>query len=153
MVRTAAPRPAAHTPERDAHQCHREACARALEGPRWQQRLAPLAEHMVRMRLVRGQNEHGAPARKINGEILRETMCRLLRAGDENAYLAYDLVVEAVDPQWLAAERGVSLHTLTEQTREALQWLASAYEARLYAGAVAEPGLFTAGAMRKALRQ
>jgi hypothetical protein len=151
MVTTAAPHHAHHAAERDAHQRHLDACARALEAPRWRQRLSPFAETLVSLRLVRGRNEHGAPVRRLDAEMLRETMCRLLRAGDENAYLVFELVVEAMDPQWLAAERGTSVHVLTEQLREAVQWVASAYEARAYAGAVAEPGL--AGFIRSRQRR
>jgi hypothetical protein len=35
-------------------------------------------------------------------------MCGLLREGDESAHLVYELIVEAMDPQWVAAERGVT---------------------------------------------
>lgn len=74
----------------------------------WQQRLAPLAQALVDLRLVRACNAHGAPARRLDGEVLRQTMCRLLREGDESAHLVYELIVEAMDPQWVAAERGVT---------------------------------------------
>ena len=151
MVTTAAARSTPHAAESDPHQRHLDACARALEAPRWRQRLSPLAEALVHLRLVRGRNERGAPVRRLDAEMLRETMWRLLRAGDENAYLTYELVVESMDPQWLAAERGTSVHVLTEQLREAVQWIASAYEARAYSGAVAEPGL--AGFIRSRRRQ
>ena len=82
----------------------------------------------MRLHLVRGRNEHGAPVRRLDAEVLRETMCRLLRAGDDSAYLVFEFVVEGMDAEWVAAERGVSQPVLTEQTRGALRRIASAYE-------------------------
>ena len=103
---TLSPSPAA--PEFAARERHLRACVRALSAHGWQQRLAPLAQVLADLRLVRGRNEHGAPARRLDGQVLRDTMCRLLREGDESAYLVYQLVVEAMDPAWVAAERSVS---------------------------------------------
>jgi hypothetical protein len=79
---------------------------------------------------VRGRNEHGAPLRRLDAEVLRETLCRLLSEGDEGALLVFDLVVEAMDPQWVAQDRGVTVPVLTEQLRAAVQWVAGCYEAR-----------------------
>jgi hypothetical protein len=93
--------------------------------------------------------EHGAPARRLDGEVLRATMCRLLRASDDGAYLVYQLLIEAMDAARVAADRGVSQAVLTEQLRHAVQWIASVYEARAYAGEVSDPGL--AGAVRARL--
>jgi hypothetical protein len=84
----------------------------------------------VDLRLVRGRNEHGAPLRRLDAEVLRETLCRLLSEGDEGALLVFELVVEGMDPEWVAQDRGGTVPVLTEQLREAVQWVASAYEAR-----------------------
>jgi hypothetical protein len=119
--------------ERDARQSHLRAYVRSLEAPRWQQRLAPLAQVLVDLRLVRGRNEHGAPTRHIEAEVLRETMCQLLREGDESAYLAYQALVEGMDADWLAAERGVSRPALVDLLRDATRDLAVAYEDTAYA--------------------
>jgi hypothetical protein len=73
----------AFSTEREAHPRHLRACTRALEARGWQQRLAPLAQALAGLRLVRGRNEHGAPLRRLDAEVLRETLCRLLSAGDE----------------------------------------------------------------------
>jgi hypothetical protein len=65
--------PSRAAPELAARERHLRACMRVLEGRGWQQRLTPLAQLLVQMRLVRGQNEHGTPARKVDGELLRQT--------------------------------------------------------------------------------
>jgi hypothetical protein len=66
--------------------------------------------------------------RRLDGEVLRETMCRLLREGDESAYLVFELLVEGMDPAWVAAERGVSALMLTELLCDAVDALAVEYE-------------------------
>jgi hypothetical protein len=109
---------------------------RSLEAPRWQQRLAPLAQALVDLRLVRGRNEQGAPVRHLDAEVLRATLCQLLQEGDESAYLAYQALVEGMDADWLAAERGVSRPALMELLREAVDQLAIEYEDVAYAGVV-----------------
>jgi hypothetical protein len=35
-----------------------------------------------------------------------------------------------MDPEWVAEDRGVTVPVLTEQLREAVQWLAGCYEVR-----------------------
>jgi hypothetical protein len=82
------------------------------------------------LRLVRGRNEQGAPLRRLDAQVLQQTLCRLLKEGDENVFLVYELLVEGMDPDWVARDRGLSLHALTQQLRDALRWLAGCYEAR-----------------------
>jgi hypothetical protein len=141
MATTSAPFPAAEddAAEQGARQRHLRACLRTLEARGWQQRLAPLAETLVRLRLVRGRNEHGAPVRRLDAEVLRAAMCRLLQEGDDSAYLAYQLVVEGMDAEWVAAERGVSRAALTEQLRDALSHLALQYEDVAFASLAQSP--------------
>jgi hypothetical protein len=122
-----------------AREHHLRACVRSLETRGWQQRLAPLAEAMVRLRLVRGRNEQGAPVRHLDAELLRATMCRLVAEGDDSAYLVYQLVVEGMDAAWVAAERGVSQVVLTEQLRNAVRRIAGAYEDLAYGRLNASP--------------
>jgi hypothetical protein len=129
IARTSAD-PLAPTASATAQQRYLRACVRALETRGWQQRLAPLAQVLVDLRLVRGRNEHGAPLRRLDGELLQQTLCRLLGEGDENALLVYDVLVEGMDPQWVAEDRGVTVSVLPEQLREALRWVAGCYEAR-----------------------
>jgi hypothetical protein len=112
---------------------------RSLEARGWQQRLAPLAETIVRLRLVRGCNEHGTPVRHLDAEVLRATMHRLLSEGDDSAYLVYQLVVEGMDAEWVAAEQGVSPAVLTEQLRNAVRRIAGAYEDLAYGHLNASP--------------
>jgi hypothetical protein len=92
VVTTSAPVSAAETTDRQARERHLAACVRTLEARGWRQRLAPLAETLVRLRLVRGRNEHGTPVRHLDAEVLRATMHRLLSEGDDSAYLVYQLV-------------------------------------------------------------
>jgi hypothetical protein len=106
LLGTTAAGPDVRAFEREARQRHLRACVRALEARGWQQRLAPLAQALVDLRLVRGRNEHGAPLRRLDAEVLRETLCRLLSEGDEGALLVFELVVEGMDPEWVAQDRG-----------------------------------------------
>jgi hypothetical protein len=85
MVTTSAPALAADATDHQARERHLAACARTLEVRGWQQRLAPLAETLVRLHLVHARNEHGTPVRRLDAQMLRETLCRLLREGDHSA--------------------------------------------------------------------
>lgn len=124
-------------------------CVAALNRPGWQQRLAPLAQHITGRRLVRARSDAGAALRHLDLHMLREALSTLLRHDWEVGSVIYDLVVKGTEASVAAVERGVSLAVLTEQLRHAVQRVASAYEARAYAGEVSEPGL--AGAVRARL--
>jgi hypothetical protein len=53
-----------------------------------------------------------------------------LSEGDEGAAIVFDLVVEGMDPEWVAEDWGITVPVLTEQLRAAVQWVAGCYEAR-----------------------
>ena len=53
-------------------------CLRALRAPGWEQRLQPLATHMVEKYLVRARGDAAAPLRHLDLQVLREALSRLL---------------------------------------------------------------------------
>jgi hypothetical protein len=99
-----------------------------LQTPGWEQRLQPLATHLATQKLVRARGYTGAPVRHLDLGLLREALCRLLRAESEGASLIVALVVEGADPPAVAAERAVSRPALVEQLRDAVRALAIRYE-------------------------
>jgi hypothetical protein len=103
-------------------------CLGALSRPGWQKRLAPLAQHMARQRLVRACGYAGAFQRHLDLEVLCQALGRLLRHQWEDGYLIYQLVVENMDPAAVAAECGTSPLMLTELLRDAVDALAVEYE-------------------------
>src|SRR4051794_34713856 len=88
-----------------------EACGRA--------RLAPLAQHMAQKRLVRARGDVGAALRHLDVGVLREALGRMLCHAWADGYLIYQVVVEGVEPDQVAAERGISRAALVEHLREA----------------------------------
>jgi hypothetical protein len=111
-----------------AHERHLEHCLRTLRACGWDQRLAPLAQHMTAQHLVRGRGHAGAPLRHLDLTVLREAVSGLLRDEWEHGYLIVQLVVEGLDPAEVARERGVSRPALVELLREAVDELAIQYE-------------------------
>jgi hypothetical protein len=77
-----------------AHQRRLEQCLRALQTRGWEQRLQPLATHMIEKRLVRARGDAGAPLRHLEPDVLRTALSRLLSQDDDDGYLVYQLVVE-----------------------------------------------------------
>jgi hypothetical protein len=90
--------------------------------------LQPLATHLAAQKLVRARGYTGVPARHLDVGLLREALCRLLRAECESASLIVELVVEGDDPAVVATERGVSRPVLVEQLRGAVGALAIRHE-------------------------
>ena len=105
----------------------REGCLCALEACGWE-RLAPLAQHMAKKRLVRARGDVGAPLRHLDVHTLRAALLRMLSLDDDAGYLIYQLVVEAAEPALVARERDVTQAVLLEQLREAVEVLALEYE-------------------------
>ena len=122
------PSPAVLAPDHRAQERRTQDALRALSAPEWEQRLQPLAVHMVDRRLVRARSEEGAALRHLDLDVLPEALSQLLRAEWESASLIVELVVEGADPAVLTAERGVSRPVLVEQLREAVAALATRYE-------------------------
>jgi hypothetical protein len=116
-----------------AHERQLQQCVGALQAPGWEQRLQPLATHRATQKLGRARGYTGVPVRHLDLGLLREALCRLLRAEGQGASLIVELVVEAADPAVVAAERGVSRPALVEQLRDAVGALATRY-ARLAHG-------------------
>jgi hypothetical protein len=87
---------------------------------------------MVEPRLLRASSDAGAALRRLEPEVLREALSRLLRDQWVEGSLIYDLVVEGMEPAALAAERGVSRPALAEQLRDAIDQLAMEYERVAY---------------------
>ena len=108
---------------------------RALRARGWEQRLAPLAQHMAQKCLVRARGHAGAPLRHLDLQVLRTALSHMLSQDDDAGYgvLVYQLVVEGAEPAVVAAERGVSRLMLTEQLRDAIDQLALEYEEVAYA--------------------
>ena len=102
-------------------------CLRALEACATEC-LAPLAQHMANARLVRGRGDIGAPLRRLDVQVVRKALSRMLYHEGEDGYLIYQLVVEGAEPAQVAAERGVSHAVLVEQLRDAVGSLACRYE-------------------------
>src|SRR5438067_9410495 len=101
-------------------------------GPRargWQQRLAPLAQHMAERRLVCARGYAGAPLHRLDLEVLRDALGNLLRDPEawEDGYLIYHIVVEGAEPATTAAGRGVSEAALVDELRDAVDRLATEY--------------------------
>jgi hypothetical protein len=119
---------AVSSPDALAHERRLQQCLRALQTSGWEQRLQPLAAHMVDRRLVRARGDAGAPVRHVDLGLLREVLSRLLHAEWDGASLIVALVVEGTDPAVVAAERGVSRPALVEQLRAAVGALATRYE-------------------------
>jgi hypothetical protein len=119
--------PAVSSFDHFAHERRLHQCLRALQTCGWEQRLQPLATHMIEKRLVRARGEACAPLRHLDLEVLRAALSRLLSL-DGGGYLIYHLVVEGADPGLVAAERGVSRAVLVEQLRDAVDELAMEYE-------------------------
>jgi hypothetical protein len=109
---------------------------RALHARGWQRRLAPLVQHMAQRHLVRGRGEDGAPLRRLDFEVLREALSRMLHQEWAGASLIVQLVVVGAEPALVAAERGVNRAVLVEQLRDAVDELAMEYENVAYAGVV-----------------
>ena len=61
-----------------AHERQLQACLRTLHAPGWEQRLLPLATHMVEQHLVRGRGHAGAPLRHLDLDVLREALSQML---------------------------------------------------------------------------
>jgi hypothetical protein len=106
-------------PEHLAHERRPQQCLRALQTRGWEQRLQPLATHMIEKRLVRARGDTGAPLRHLDPDVLRAALSRLLRQEWEDGFIIYQLVVEGTEPALVAAERGVSRLMLTEELRDA----------------------------------
>jgi hypothetical protein len=83
---------------------------------------------MASKALVRGRSEHGSPLRRLDLDVLRQALSRLILGGDVDGLLVYQLVVEGAEPALVAAERGVSRAALVEELREAVDALAVEYE-------------------------
>jgi hypothetical protein len=115
--------PAVSSFDHFAHQRRLQQCLRALQICGWEQRLQPLATHMIEKRLVRARGEACAPLRHLDLEVLRAALSL-----DGDGYLVYQLVVEGADPGLMAAERSVSHAVLVEQLRDAVDELAMEYE-------------------------
>jgi hypothetical protein len=103
-------------------------CLRALHATGWEQRLAPLAQHMTTQRLVRARGHAGGHLRQLDLTLLREALSGLLSDQWEAGSLIVQLLAESQEPATVAAERGVSRAALVEQLREAVGALASGYE-------------------------
>ena len=101
---------------------------RVLSARGWQERFAPLAQHMAERRLVRAPSDAGAALRRLDAEVLREALSRMLREQWDDGSLIYDLVLEGMEPAHVAAERGTSRPAPTEQLRDAIARLALEYE-------------------------
>jgi hypothetical protein len=106
---------------------------RSLRARGWEQRLAPLAQHMAAQHLVRDRGHVGAPLRHLDLAVLREALSNLLRDEWEDGCLIVRLVVEGMDPAKVAREWGVSRPALVELLREAVDELAIQYEDTAYA--------------------
>ena len=119
---------AAPVPDHLAQEGRMQDALRALSAPGWEQRLQPLATHMAAQRLVCARGYIGTPVRHLDLGLLREALCRLLRAEWEDASLIVELIVNGTDPAQVAARRGVSRPALVEQLREAVGALAIRYE-------------------------
>jgi hypothetical protein len=111
-----------------AHERRLPPCLHALRARGWEQRLQPLATHMVEKRLVRARGYAGAPVRHVDLQLLREALSRLLRAEWAAASLIVELVLNGTDSVQVATERGVSRPALVEQLRDAVGALAIRYE-------------------------
>ena len=103
-------------------------CLHALGATGWEQRLAPLAQHMTTQRLVRSCGYSGGYLRQLDLTMLHEALSGLLRDQWDVGSLILQLVVEGQEPAHVAAERGVSRAALVEQLREAVGLLARRYE-------------------------
>jgi hypothetical protein len=101
---------------------------RTLQANGWEERLAPLAQHMATQRLVRARSQAGGHLRQLDLTRLREALSRLLRDDLDAGSLIVALIVEGPEPAALAAERGVSRPDLVEQLRDAVGALAAQYE-------------------------
>ena len=112
---------------------HVQQCLRALQAPGWEQRLSPLAQHMVDKCLVRARSHAGAALRHLDLEVLRVALSRLLSSQWDDGYLVFQLVVEGQDPATVVAERGVSRPALVELLRDAVDELALEYEVVAFA--------------------
>src|SRR2546421_3816366 len=97
-------------PDYLAHERRPQGCLRTLSKRGWEQRLAPLAQHMAERRLGCARGYAGAPLRRLDLEGLREALSNLLREGDsyDDALLIMELVIEGAEPARVAAERGVT---------------------------------------------
>ena len=130
-----------------AQQRRLEECLRALHARGWEQRLAPLAQHLATQKLVRARGYAGAPVRQLDLELLREALTRLLRDQWDAGSLIMRLVVEGQEPAVVATDRSVSRPALVEQLRDAVGALAVGYE-RLANG---DPNDWPAAGVRAAL--
>ena len=83
-------------------------CLHALHATGWEQRLAPLAQHMTTQRLVRARGYAGGHLRQLDLTLLREVLSGLLREQCEAGSLIVQLLAESQEPATVAAERGVS---------------------------------------------
>lgn len=110
-----------------------QGCLRTLRARGWQQRLAPLAQHMAERHLVCARGYAGAPLHRLDLHTLREALSSLLREGDEDGCLIFELVIEGAEPAAVAAERGVSTAELVDMLRDAVDALAVAYEDAAFA--------------------
>jgi hypothetical protein len=120
--------PAISSSDHLAHERRLQQCLGTLQTRGWEQRLQPLATHMVTQRLVRARGYTGVPVRHLDLGLLREALSRQLRTEWESASLIVELAVEGADPAVVAAERGVSRPALVEQLPDAGGALATRYE-------------------------
>jgi hypothetical protein len=63
---------------------------------------------MAERHLVRARRENGAPLRRLNLDVLRKALSRLLIEDDDEGLLVYQLVVEGTEPALVAAERSTA---------------------------------------------
>jgi hypothetical protein len=128
-----------------AQQRRVEEALRALHARGWDERVQPLATHMVAQRLVRALGYARAPARQIDLEVLREALSALLRDQWEDGSLIVQLVLDGLEPALVAVERGVSRRMLVDLLRDAIGKLAIVYENKAYASVGASKRASPAG--------
>jgi hypothetical protein len=131
MTTAATPRVSSH--DHLAHERQVQQCLHALQARGWEQRLAPLAQHMAQQHLVRGRGYAGVPLRRLDVEVLRTALSQMLSQDWEEASLILQLVVDGMNSAQIAAERGVSQPVLVDQLRDAVDELAIVYEDTAYA--------------------
>jgi hypothetical protein len=89
----------------------------ALRDAGWEQRLAPLAQHMAQQQLVRAARRPGGSVRPLDLERLRTALCSLVHHHPDRGYLVVELTVEGREPAQVATERGTSRPALVEMLR------------------------------------
>jgi hypothetical protein len=136
-----------------AEEQRRQGVLRALGGRAWQQRLAPLAQHMAGRRLIRARSDRGAALAfsALNLDVLREALLRLLQHSPEQAHLLVAVALSdsdedtPTDVRGVAAELGIAHVEVLGELHKALAALARHYEDLAFAASVAgegeEPGL------------